>query len=101
MALKKYICEFEVCESEFVADRKNARFCSEACKRSAQILEWAPKLIEMKQEGKTGREMGRELGISKNAALTRAIRLNSYRERYPELDLILSMRISYGGNSDK
>jgi len=92
MALRHMVCEFEPCRSEYASDTTKRRFCSDECRRAHEILAWAPRLMELRAEGKTHNEVGKALGISRNAALIRALRLHRHRERYPFVDKVLSMK---------
>jgi hypothetical protein len=96
-----YVCSFEACKKDFRTTRKNAKFCSTNCKRSSQILQWASKMVELKQEGKTHRQVAKEFGVSRGAVITRAARLNDYCNKYPQVELVLAMRTSYKGTEDE
>lgn len=94
-----YVCKFEACSKPFNPATKTNKFCSDECRRSSEILEWAPRLLEMRKEGKTHREIGREFGISKGAAIQRAARLNGaqngHGKSYSRLAAVSALIIPY------
>lgn len=82
-------CGFVVCGAEFRKRHKQHQFCSNECQQSHKILQWAPTLTRLKEEGKNYKEIGIEMNISRDAALLRAIRLNQHCQDRPKLVMAL------------
>ena len=76
---KTFTCKLELCQKKFESNNKAPQFCSPECRSSYEILQWAPKLLKMKKEGKTKRQIAMEFGISRGAVITRASRLNGHQ----------------------
>lgn len=82
-------CEFIACKKAFKRSHDGQKFCSRACVISQRIMRWAPAVQKERASGKTNGDSARELRITRDAMVCRAIRLARYQESYPILVVAL------------
>ena len=86
------VCHFEVCTQTFTRDGYEVRhggpfFCSNHCRASQRLLDYARELLPLKAEGATHREVGEAMGgFCKQVAAHRWLRFRAALPRYPEVE---------------